>query len=69
MSEDLDRGDTLPEFTLEVWSIKDAISKEPPRPPILEVENLNHICSYCFQIFNSGYLLIKHMENIHLHEN
>ncbi|CAI2182351.1 20564_t:CDS:2 [Funneliformis geosporum] len=66
---DLDGGDILPEFTLEVWSIKDAMSKEPPRPPILGVENLNHTCPYCSQNFNSGYLLMKHMENIHLRKN
>ncbi|CAG8652527.1 16667_t:CDS:2, partial [Acaulospora morrowiae] len=65
---DLDGGDTLPGFKLDIRNVKEAISQEPSEsdPSESEDENTQHSCPYCSQTFSNGYHLMKHMENDHL---
>nr|CAG8439682.1 13213_t:CDS:2 [Entrophospora candida] len=65
--DNVNGGDVLPGFTLEVEKIDDAISQESSESSSSESdETIN--CSKCGATFSNGYIFMKHFEDNHTHK-
>ncbi|RIB16094.1 hypothetical protein C2G38_2038846 [Gigaspora rosea] len=66
--KDVDGGDFLPRFTLEIWKIEHAIAQQESVSPEPIENNTPHNCPYCLETLTSIYDMINHIESKHAYK-